>query len=261
MNELKMISTDSMKPTMSGRVLHKQLEITTPYHKWFPRMCEYGFVENQDYSTLDGQKSPTNNPKNPWTIVTDHQLSLEMAKEICMLQRTDKGRAVRRYLIEVEEQWNTPEVVISRALIMSNSKCEQLTVSLKAVQAQLEEAQPKVIMADAISGSPDSILVGDLAKLLKQNGVNVGQNRLFKDLRESNYLIKSGVSKNVPTQYALEHGWMEVKETPVYMRSGEVKIQKTPLVTGEGQKYFLNKFLAKGCTVVELAQENKEVRQ
>lgn len=81
MTELMKVNYDNDRPTVSGRELHKALEVNTPYHKWFPRMTEYGFSEGQDFTVLDGQKSPTNNPKNPWVTVTDHQLTIDMAKE------------------------------------------------------------------------------------------------------------------------------------------------------------------------------------
>lgn len=117
MNELIKINYDETtdKATVSGRELHKALGIDTPYHKWFPRMCEYGFAENEDFWTFLSE-STGGRPG------TEHQLSIPMAKEICMLQRNDKGKMFRQYFIKVEEQWNTPETVMARALKFADRK-------------------------------------------------------------------------------------------------------------------------------------------
>lgn len=117
MNELIKINYDETtdKATVSGRELHKALGIDTPYHKWFPRMCEYGFAENEDFWTFLSE-STGGRPG------TEHQLSIPMAKEICMLQRNDKGKMFRQYFIKVEEQWNTPEAVMARALKFADRK-------------------------------------------------------------------------------------------------------------------------------------------
>ena len=112
--------------TVLGRDLHKALDIQTPYHKWFPRMCEYGFRQDNDYMILVGQKCPTNNPKNPWTEITDHQLTIDMAKEICMIQRTEIGKRCREYFLEIERQWNSPDAVMARALQMANRRMDML---------------------------------------------------------------------------------------------------------------------------------------
>ena len=106
-------------PTVSGRELHEALEIETPYHKWFPRMCEYGFTENEDFWT-NLSESTGGRPS------TDHQLTIPMAKEICMLQRNDKGKQFRQYFIRVEEAWNSPEMIMKRALEIANRKVQEL---------------------------------------------------------------------------------------------------------------------------------------
>lgn len=109
---------------------------------------------------------------------------------------------------------------------------------------QLEEQKPKVLFADAVSTSHTSILVGELAKILKQNGVDVGQNRLFKWLRDNKYLIKrKGTDYNMPTQYSMDLELFEVKETSIIHVDGHISITKTPKITGKGQVYFINKFI------------------
>ncbi len=112
-----------------------------------------------------------------------------------------------------------------------------------ALQDQAEQDAPKVLFADSVAASKQSILVGELAKLLKQNGIPVGQNRLYDYLRNNGYLIKTGCSRNMPTQYSMERGIFEIKESTFNDPSGNIHITKTPKVTGKGQVYFVNKFL------------------
>ncbi len=126
---------------------------------------------------------------------------------------------------------------MARALLMADKKVHQL-------EAQIEADKLKVLFADAVSASHSSILVGELAKLLKQNGVDIGATRLFTWLRNHGYLIKrNGRDWNMPTQKSVELGLIRVKETSITHSDGHITVSKTPLVTGKGQQYFINKFL------------------
>lgn len=241
-NALINITYDSERPTISGRELHAALEVKTPYTQWFDRMTEYGFTENADFA-LVSQKCETNNPKNPYTTIIDHQITIDMAKEICMLQRSEKGKQFRQYFIEVERKWNTPEAVMSRALQMANRKLEEIRSMNLTLSAKIEEDKPKVVFADAVATSKTSILIGDLAKLLAQNGIKTGQKRLFEWLRENGYLMKSGASINMPTQYSMDLKLFEVKESVLANPDGSTRTTRTTKVTGKGQQYFINKFL------------------
>lgn len=243
MNDLITINYENERPTVSGRELHEALGIETPYHKWFPRMCEYRFTENEDYITTDKIVHRADGTVMPQTQ-HDHQLTIPMAKELCMLQRNEKGKQFRQYFIKVEELWNTPEMVMKRALEFANKKAEELMARLNTAEAQVEEDKPYVLVAKAIDTAKSSILVGDLAKLLKQNGYETGQKRLFEQLRAEGFLIKGGNSKNMPTQRAMDMGLFEVKETSIVNPDGSVRLTKTTKVTGKGQIYFINKFLA-----------------
>ena len=243
MNELIKINYENAdRPTVLGRELHEVLGIKTKYVDWFNRMCEYGFTENTDF-ILVAQKRETNNPKNPYTVVNDHQLTIEMAKEICMIQRSDKGKQCRQYFIELEKAWNTPEMVMGRALKIAQNQLDSLKGENLKLTEKIKEDKPKVLFADAVETAHTSILVGDLAKLIKQNGVDIGQKRLFEYLRENGYLIKNGSSKNMPTQKSMDMKLFEVKERTINNPDGTVKITKTTKVTGKGQTYFINKFL------------------
>ena len=114
---------ENQEPVVSGRELHEKLDVKSKYNDWMNRMLDYGFEENIDY-ILVTQKKETNNPKNPWTEITDHILKIDMAKEICMLQRNEKGKQFRQYFLQIEKDWNSPEKVMARALLMAQNQLE-----------------------------------------------------------------------------------------------------------------------------------------
>ena len=238
MNEvIKVTLNDKHEPVVSGRQLHDALEVKTAYKDWFPRMTEYGFIEGQDFNPLKIEQVRQEGKRQVKRYIDDHVLTLDMAKEIAMIQRTDKGKQVRAYFIQIEKDFNSPEKVMARALLMADKKVHKL-------EAQIEADKPKVLFADAVSASHTSILVGDLAKLISQNGYKIGANRLFAWLREKNYLIKrKGSDWNMPTQKSMELKLFEIKETTITHSDGHISVSKTVKVTGKGQQYFINKFL------------------
>ena len=228
------------RPTVSGRELWEALEVKTAYKDWFPRMCEYGFSEGVDFNPLNFEQVRMEGQRKVSREITDHQITIPMAKELCMLQRTEKGKFWRQYFINVEEKWNSPEAIMARALQLSNVKMKQLETTVSDLQKQMEQDKPKVLFADSVTASSSSILIGELAKLIKQNGVDIGQRRLFEWMRANGYLIKrKGSEYNLPTQRSMEQGLMEIKETSV-VHTGYTTISKTPKVTGKGQVYFIN---------------------
>lgn len=243
MNELLKIEiNDNQEQTVSGRELHMFLSIETPYKKWFDRMCEYGFAENVDFLTVDKNVYGQNGQLMPQKQF-DHILKLDMAKELCMLARNEKGKQARHYFLEVEREWNSPEKVMARALMIANTKIKTLAIENDQQKKEIAEAKPKVVFADAVSASDNTILIGDMAKLIKQNGHAIGQKRLFEWLRQNGYLIKrQGADYNSPTQYAMELGLFKIKETAITHSDGHVTVSKTVKVTGKGQQYFINKF-------------------
>ncbi|MDO6344635.1 phage antirepressor KilAC domain-containing protein [Streptococcus oralis] len=235
MNELISVTlNDNHEPVVSGRQLHEALGVNSNYTTWFDRMADYGFTENQDYILLSNFGNQTGRGGHN---KVDHVIKLDMAKEIAMIQRTERGKQVRQYFIRVEKDFNSPEKIMARALLMADQKVHKL-------EAQIEADRPKVLFADAVSASHTSILVGDLAKLISQNGFKIGANRLFSWLRDNGYLIKKrGASWNMPTQKSMELGLFEIKETNIQHADGHISINKTSKVTGKGQQYFINKFL------------------
>lgn len=240
MNDLIRISYDSERPTVLARDLKDFLEVKTDYSTWFKRMCEYGFIEGVDFATCSPNLGSENHGgRNK----IDHQLTIPMAKELCMLQRTPRGKEARQYFIQVEEAWNSPDAIMQRALQIANARVEKLRGENAKLLAQAEEDKPKVLFADAVSASETDILVGELAKLLRQNGVDIGQNRLFGWLRKNGYLGNRGSHYNIPTQRAMDTGLFRIKETTVVHSDGHTSINRTAKVSGKGQQYFVNLFL------------------
>lgn len=232
------INVDSETQTISARELHEKLNVGTRFNDWFPRMTEYGFVEGTDFYS---KMSKTENGGRP---ATDYEISVDMAKQICMIQRTPEGKAVRQYLIDLEKAWNTPEQVFARALKMADQTISKLKGDNAALLEDNERMRPKEVFADAVATSQTSILIGELAKILKQNGINTGEKRLFEWLRNNGYLIsRRGTDYNAPTQKSMEMMLFEVKETSISHADGHVTITKTTKVTGKGQQYFINRFL------------------
>lgn len=228
---------------ISGRQLHMFLEVQTRYNDWFARMCEYGFAEGEDYySNLSKTSELGGRP------AIDHLMTLSMAKELAMLQRTEKGKEARRYFIRIEEEWNTPERVMARALRFSERILSDTKALLADAQEQIERDRPKVLFADSVSASHTTILIGELAKIIKQNGVDMGQNRLFQWMRENGYLVsRQGSDYNMPTQRSMELGLFTIKETTITHADGHTSINKTTKVTGKGQVYFVEKFARMGA--------------
>lgn len=139
----------------------------------------------------------------------------------------------------VEKMLADPDTAIKLLTTLKEERAARL-----ALEAQARADKPKVLFADAVSASHTSILVGDLAKLLRQNGVNIGQNRLFRFLREKGYLCSQGERYNLPTQRSMDRGWFQVKETTINQPDGSIRVTRTVKVTGKGQQYFINLFLS-----------------
>lgn len=228
MNELR-VNTEDM--TVSARDIHRMLGIEKRFSAWFESNSQ-GFIEGEDFRGV--YLEVQGNQFGGSQTLQDFRCTTEMAKHICLMSRTEKGKQCRQYLIDLEKAWNTPEQIMARALKVAENTIESLKVEVK-------ELKPKADIADAITESTGSISVGDMAKILKQNGIEIGQNRFFDWLRENKYLMAG----NKPTQKAMELDLFELKERNIKLPSGKDKIVLTPKVTGKGQQYFLKKFLEK----------------
>ena len=234
MNELMRVNYTQDEPTVSGRELHEFLEVKTKYKDWFPRMTEYGFAENQDF-TLVAQKRATNNPKNPYTDVMDHQLTIPMAKEICMIQRSEKGKQARQYFLAIEKAWNTPEMIMSRALKMAEHKINHLEVENSRLLVANTTMQPKAEYFDELVDRNLLINFRDTAKELKV------QERIFiQFLLDKKYIYRDQKGKLKP--YADKNsGLFEIKEAK-NEKTGWAGTQT--LITPKGRETF--RLLIKG---------------
>ena len=166
---------------------------------------------------------------------------LEGAKKFKKWVTSEVLPSIRKHgMYATDELLANPDFAIKVFEELKNEREEK-----KKLQQTLESQKPKVLFAESVETSKSSILVGDLAKLIKQNGHDIGQNRLFDWLRDNGYLIKGGESKNMPTQMAMELGLFEVKERAIDNPDGSVRVTRTTKVTGKGQIYFINKFIVK----------------
>lgn len=234
---IKINTNEEGEARVSARELYDALNVSknTRFSRWFETNSKQ-LIEDEDYRGV-----LTSTPQNQHGGVQqlqDYALTIDAAKQIAMMSGTPKGREVRMYFIQVEKAWNSPDQIMARALQISKMKLEHK-------DKLIAELKPKELFADAVSASQTSILVGELAKLLKQNGVEMGANRLFVWLREKGYLIKrKGTDYNMPTQRSMELGLFEIKEHSHINSNGVNVTTKTPKVTGKGQQYFINKFLS-----------------
>lgn len=210
MNELIRMDGASEFP-VSGRELHERLGIETPYHKWFPRMCEYGFEDGKDFQEVSDKIVQNPLGGRP---TTDHQLTLSMAKELCMIQRTEQGREVRRYLIRVEEAWNSPDAIMARALTIANDRVKELTGQVLKLEAsnseltvQTQIMRPKAEYFDELV---DRNLLTSFRETAKQLHV---KERAFVDfLLSHKYVYRDKKGKLTPYAQHTENGLFELKE-------------------------------------------------
>jgi len=232
--------------TVSARELHKQVGSTERFSSWFERQLQYGFAESEDYTTVKVLTEVQNNGGVQKRELVDYNLSVDMAKQICMVQKTEKAKQVRQYLIDLEKAWNTPEKVMARALKIADKQIKDLKAVNQVLLEDNQRMKPKEIFADAVSASDTSILVRELAKLISQNGVDMGEKKLYKWLEDNGYVIKQkGKDYHKPTQKSMNLKVFEIKERVFVGSNGDSFTKTTPMVTTKGQQYFVNKFLAK----------------
>ena len=235
---------------VDGRELHDFLLVQKDFSDWIKNQIEsVGAIENVDFIRFPFKREGNN------ATLIGYDLTVELAKEICMVagvaprankETKELSKKARQYFIQVEKYWNSPEMIMKRALEFANRQVGELETKVFALEEEKKLNAPKVIFADAVSTSKTSILIGELAKILKQNGIETGQRRLFEWLRVNKYLIsRKGTDYNMPTQKSMELGLFDIKESVHLDSNGVNVITKTPKVTGKGQQYFINKFLNK----------------
>ena len=204
MNELIKINYESDRPTVLARDLHEFLEVKTAYKDWFPRMCEYGFAEGEDYCSFLSDRSDG----LPGKPRQDAQLTIDMAKEICMLQRNERGKQARQYFLQLEREWNSPEAVMSRALRMAEERLERFKAINANLSVQNAIMQPKAEYFDGLCDRESLTGVRETAKLL-----GMKQNDFVKWLIDHKYIYRDKRGRLMPYAEHVDSGLFTIKET------------------------------------------------
>lgn len=229
MNELFPIKySNADEPNVSARELHKALGIEKRFSAWFETNSQ-GFVLGEDFTTV---LSGTVVNNGAYRELEDYDLSVDMAKHICLMSRTDKGKQCRQYLIDLEKAWNTPEQVMARALKIANKSIEDLKI-------KITEQKPLVDFAVHVSQSKDTIDMNEMSKIAKSENIDIGRNRLISWLKEKKILMDN----NTPYQTYIERGYFDVIEVKKDTSYGTRVFPKT-VITGKGQIWIVEKLRA-----------------
>ena len=234
MNELIKVNYDnSDRPTVIGRELHEVLNIETRYNDWFKRMCEYGFSEGKDFYSILSKTSEGGRPS------TDHQLTLDMAKELCMIQRTPEGKRFREYFIEVEKAWNDPVLIMGRALEVAKSRNSELLANVAELEStvavqtqQISELSPKASYYDVVLNSKDLLSIGKIAKDYGKSAV-----WLNKWLHEQGIQFKQGNIWLLYQKYA-EKGYTSTKTQSYNGNDGVIHTKVHTYWTQKGRLFL-----------------------
>lgn len=227
MNELIKINYESDRPTVLARDLHEFLEVKTAYKDWFPRMCEYGFAEGEDYCSFLSDRSDG----LPGKPRQDAQLTIDMAKEICMLQRNEKGKQARQYFLQLEREWNSPEAVMSRALRMAEERLERFKTINANLSVQNAIMQPKAEYFDGLCDRESLTGIRETAKLL-----GLKQNDFVKWLIDHKYIYRDKRGRLMPYAEHVDSGLFTIKET-YNDRTDWTGVQM--LITVKGKERFM----------------------
>ena len=221
MQELIKVTEENGEQLVSARELYNFLEVTERFSNWFERQMQFGFEESIDFTGCKFFNTQANQE------LQDYVLKIDMAKEISMLARSEKGKQIRKYFLELEKAWNSPEKVMARALQIANHQIE-------TYKQQIEYQKPLVEFADKMLGSKDSLLIRVYAKLLNDEGLKIGEKKLYSWFRDNGYLNKN----NEPYQQYMEY--FEVKVS-TYDTPFGTKTNTTTLIKPKGQLYFFKK--------------------
>ena len=204
--ELLKINYENDRPTVSARELHEFLEVRTQFKDWFPRLCEYGFIENIDFNVLIFERVQIEGEREVRREVQDYQLTIEMAKEICMLQRNEKGKIAKTYFIQLEKDWNSPEKVMARALQIANQKINTLQLENSSLKVDNTIMKPK---ADYFDELVDRNLLTNFRDTAKQ--LNIKEKEFIKLLIDKKYIYRDKKGELVPYSNK-NNGLFELKE-------------------------------------------------
>jgi len=241
MNELINVTlNENHEPVVSGRQLHETLGVKTAYKDWFPRMTEYGFTEGEDFNPLKIEQVRQEGTRKVKRQIEDHVLKLDMAKEIAMIQRTDKGKEVRTYFIQVEKDFNSPEKIMARALLMADKKIKLLENQNENLLIELEEANKNADYLDLILQTKDSLTITQIAQ---DYGISA---------RKMNQLLKQErIQRIVNGQWVLYAKYLGkgyiLSRTFDYMgKDGKIHSNVTTVWTQLGRRFLYDKLKAIG---------------
>lgn len=230
MNELIKINYESDRPTVLARDLHEFLEVETPFNKWFSRMCEYGFTDGADFQTFLSE-STGGRP------ATDAQITIDMAKEICMLQRNEKGKQARQYFLQIEKAWNDPDMIMARALKFAEGKLRLAEAKISGLQSELDVAQPKADFYDTFVSPNKCTGLRDTAKEL-----GISERKFVNFLIDEKYLYRTPTKQLRPYAKKSNEGLFETKDW--YTKSDIVSVRV--FFTPQGKQFFYKKLIEKG---------------
>lgn len=230
MNELIKINYESDRPTVLARDLHEFLEVETPFNKWFSRMCEYGFTDGADFQTFLSE-STGGRP------ATDAQITIDMAKEICMLQRNEKGKQARQYFLQLEKAWNDPDMIMARALKFAEGKLRLAEAKISGLQSELDVAQPKADFYDTFVSPNKCTGLRDTAKEL-----GISERKFVNFLIDEKYLYRTPAKQLRPYAKKSNEGLFETKDW--YTKSDIVSVRV--FFTPQGKQFFHKKLIEEG---------------
>lgn len=244
-SELIKVTVQNDQQLVSARDLYKGLEIKTRFSLWVKQNFD-DFEQGMDFTSVVTTTEVQNNGGIQQRELQDYALTIDMAKQLCLLSRTKKGKEYREYLIQIEKNWNNPDMIVQRALAIQNNKIQMLEHEKKLLEDKSAKQAQKiardaddVVFAKAIRYSHHAIPVGELAEILTQNGFVIGRNQLFQLLREEKYLSSFNHSWNVPMTQMVKRGLFRI--THNLTRDGRGYSQTW--VTPKGQKHIINKAL------------------
>lgn len=254
MNDLLSIKNSNDRITVSARELHEALEVKTAFKDWFPRMCEYGFTEGDDYCSFlsDRVDGLPGKPRN------DAQLTIDMAKEICMIQRTEKGKDCRQYFIQVERDWNSPDKIMARALLMANRQIDGLHEDVAQRDQIIQELQPKATYYDLILQSKGSVPISVIAK-----DYGMSAQTLNNKLHEAGVQYKQGKTWLLYQKHA-EYGYTQSKTVPIVRSDGTPDSRMNTNWTQKGRIFIYDLLKKNGILPLiecENTQEGKKYEQ
>lgn len=241
MDDLIKINYDGDRPTTSARVLWEFLgKPYTKFTMWFDKYKDYGFSENLDFREVSAKIYTSNGAEHD---AIDYEITVDMAKELAMLQKSEKGKQARQYFISLEKQWNTPEAVMARALKMADKTITEYKTNVMLLETKVKELTPAAEFGMTVGSSKGSILIRDYVKILANGGIKIGQDKFFSWLHINGYIYRISGYKGqwMPYRRYVDQGLFKVKEMPISTNEHGDMIRYTVRITGKGQQYFYEK--------------------